>query len=661
MKLNNKFLIIILLTVLETFGLMVILLVGMQKITSMKEFQYKQGRMQLHLTETVNFVNNVNLYSVKMGTVYDDWDETLNKLEEDIKGLTDDDVLNQMPEVFQDVIKYIPNLWRSMKFPLANMSGEFKKLQDIPITDVENFYLVQYGIGGAKPFLVDQEHYQEISDTWRTISDLISNFRITASQMSELNEVAVADLEDLCRSEITAFARTAFIIAIIASIVLVTFVRITTGRITKRIMKVRDVSGNLKEKDFTVEIKANGSTEMRDLMNNMNSMIFELNGFLNTVKDAAAKAIDSGYKINESANSTAAATTQIDANIESITREFDQISQSVERSVQIIEEMNNQVDNLVMYNERQTKSVDDANRTVFEVAQTLRNMAEMAQDRARDAKEMNTLVADGDAKIKQSAQKLSKIEEQLSEISGIVKIINDIASQTNLLSMNAAIESAHAGEAGKGFSVVAAEIRSLAENTAANAKRIKLAIGDIVNTVTDASVAGGQASEAFGKVRINADQVVTSMEEISSGISHVDQQMDSIKEKTGETAQAAQEITGYSSKLAEKQRNVSDEVQSMNNRFAEAQNGIHEIKRGTSDIVSRITEVSANSNDSYQNMTDLEQILSEFKTQKETPAEESPEEEVIADAAEEMESTEEITVAEETLESVADITELEEL
>ncbi len=587
----------------------------MQRITTMKNFQYRQGRMQLHLTETVNFVNNINLYSVKIATVYDEWEEVYAKLEEDINYLTDKEGLNNLPVEFLDAIEYIPNLWRSMKFTLNHMSTEFEKLQAVPINDVENFYLIQYGIGGAKPFLIEEEHYSELNTIWRSISDLIKNLRVSSEQMSELNEFAVDELGELCMAKTYGFARMSIIIGLLASIVLVIFVRVITGRITKRIMKIRDISGNLKEKDFTVDVNPNGSSEMKDLMRNMNDMVSELNGFLLTVKETAARAIQSGYKITDSANSTAAATTQIDANIESITKEFDQISQSVEKSVQIIEEMNAQVDNLVLYNERQTKSVENANQTVMDAARTLSEISEMASLRARDAKEMNVLVADGDEKIKVSAKKLDEIKSQLSEIGNIVKLINDIASQTNLLSMNAAIESAHAGEAGKGFSVVAEEIRSLAENTAANAKRIKVAIGDIVSSVQDADVAGVQASEAFGKVRENANQVVQSMEDISDGINRIDSQMQNIKEKTDETAQAANEISGYSTKLVQKQRNVSDEVQSMNSLFLEAQNGIHEIRRGTADIVNRITEVSDNSNDSYENMNELKTILDEFKTQ----------------------------------------------
>ena len=596
------------------FGLMLLLLYGMQRITSMKDFQYRQGQMELHLTETVNFINNINLYSVDMTTVNDSWNAQVAKLEGDVNYLTNEKKLKSLPAGFQDATKYIPNLWKMLKFTIDHMNLEFEKLQNVPINDVEKFYLLKNGIGGSQSLMAEEEHYEEINTIWQAISVLNEDFRETTGMLSEKNAVAVEELGNHCIERSKGFARMAISVGLLASIILVVLLRTMTARIARRIENVRDISGKLKQKDFTVSIAPSGSNEMHDLMNNINDMVSELNDFLLVVKKTASKAISSGYQINDSANSTAAATTQIDANIESITKEFDMISKSVENSVKVIEEMNIQIGSLVDYNGNLTKSISEANDTVNEVAENLGRISKMAESRSSDALEMHELVADGDEKFNQTAKILNEITVQLKQISGVVKIINDIASQTNLLSMNAAIEAAHAGEAGLGFSVVAEEIRSLAESTTINAKKIRESITTIVQTVSDANTAYDEASEAFGKVRINADQVIDSMQEISGGIVQVDEQMKSIKNKTEETSVAADEINAFCEELANKQDYVSEEVISMNNLFAQAQSGIHEIKRGTSDIVHRITEVTENSKDSYKNMTNLENVLEEFKT-----------------------------------------------
>ena len=200
------------------------------------------------------------------------------------------------------------------------------------------------------------------------------------------------------------------------------------------------------------------------------------------------------------------------------------------------------------------------------------------------------------------------------EVKNIVTIINSVANKTNLLSMNAAIESAHAGEAGKGFGVVAGEIRSLAEETQKNAIRINDVVQNIVNSVYAANESSKEASVAFGKVSKQAESIITSLQEITSGIGRIDQQMHQIKDRTEETAEAADKINSYCGEISEKQLLVSKEVTSINDLFVDTTISIKKMRQGTEDITKRMKEVSNSSKDSYKNMTDLENILEEFKT-----------------------------------------------
>ena len=241
----------------------------------------------------------------------------------------------------------------------------------------------------------------------------------------------------------------------------------------------------------------------------------------------------------------------------------------------------------------------------------------MATERCRSAEEMHDFVADGDEKITSTANMLSLITQQLGEIHDVVTIINNVANQTNLLSMNAAIESAHAGEAGRGFSVVAEEIRKLAEETAKNAKRIKTVVNNIVSSVSEANKASADASNAFAKVSLHADQVINSLKEITERINNIGSQMDNIRSKNDETAVAAEKISSFCGELAEKQQSVSADVDYMNSLFLETRKDINQIKKDTGDIVTRIRVVSDTSKESYKNMTDLENILEQFKTNSE--------------------------------------------
>jgi methyl-accepting chemotaxis protein len=388
-------------------------------------------------------------------------------------------------------------------------------------------------------------------------------------------------------------------------------------KVLGKISILQDVTEDLANKDFTVDLEPAGSVEINNLMTNLNQMIDQLNDFFVIVKTTTSKAISSGYSINDSANSTAAATAEIDSNIEKINQQFDTITQIVKDTVAVITEMNIHVDTSVQNNNDQTVAIEDSNNAVNEVVNTLEFINEMANSRSKGAEEMYDLVADGDEKISSTTGILAQITSQLEEIKEVVTIINSVAEQTNLLSMNAAIESAHAGEAGKGFAVVAEEIRTLAEETADNAKRIAKAIGAIVSSVNEANITSSEASVAFSKVSAHSKVVIQSFKDITNGIGKIDSQMHQIKQKSGVTASAADKINSYCSDLANRQKDISDQVDSMNNQFVQAMLAIRQIKQGTENIVERMKVVSSSSKESYKNMTELENVLEGFKTKSE--------------------------------------------
>ena len=246
-------------------------------------------------------------------------------------------------------------------------------------------------------------------------------------------------------------------------------------------------------------------------MTNLNEMISQINDFFVIVKTTASKAISSGYQINDSANSTAAATSQIDERLDSINKEFESISNVVTQAMEAISQMNNHISILVDNSKTQNIALTESNEAVNEVVGTLENINDMSKKRTQSALEMKNYVQDGDEKISATKKLLNDINNKLDEVKNVVTIINSVANKTNLLAMNAAIESAHAGEAGKGFGVVAAEIRSLAEATQTNSVRISEVVQNIVNAVSLANDSSKEASVAFSKVSAQSEVIVSSL------------------------------------------------------------------------------------------------------------------------------------------------------
>lgn len=617
MKLSHKFSIIVLLTILEIFILTFMSLNGSKKMQEMKNLQYVQASTETQLSELINYLNRLDFWAFTAQNAYRDWEEKASELNDNFEALGNSKVLKEFSPEFRENIDALMNLWYLFKARFTEIEGFLKEIESFKFPMGYTTSFDTDGIRATAEKYPEEEDLQAILSDVEFIHEQMPAILKAENTLKKLNNTCGYDIVAQIEVEEGKFQLTLIITAILSSLILALTIAFVTGNISKRIVKVRDMTKTLADKDFTVSIKPNGSSEMTSLMENINNMVEEINNFFIIVKTTASKAISSGYSITDSANSTAAATNGIDTSIENITQEFEKISSAVSKAIMTISEMNNHIDTLVTHNSSQVVAIEDSNKSFDEAANTLQYINSMATERCRSAEEMHDFVADGDEKITSTANMLGLITQQLGEIHDVVTIINNVANQTNLLSMNAAIESAHAGEAGRGFSVVAEEIRKLAEETAKNAKKIKTVVNNIVSSVSEANKASADASNAFAKVSLHADQVINSLKEITERINNIGSQMDNIRTKNDETAVAAEKISAFCGELAEKQQSVSADVDYMNYLFLETRKDINQIKKDTGDIVTRIRVVSDTSKESYKNMTDLENILEQFKTNSE--------------------------------------------
>ena len=620
MKLNTKFSLILCGIILQVVLLASMCGYGFLQLNRLNEYQVVQTTLQTDMRDIVTLVNRVDSWSVDLSSVYDEEQKYLNSIIEKARFLSSD----------KNVAKFLSYEVRSgylefsggcnqMKTAISKFDAEIRKMQvKVPSLPADiRQDLNRFGIRMAAQKYRDNETVQEflqgVNIMHGEMPEFLRYVGVLTGDLTMLNHRAYAELE----GRKVFYLVFGIVVAILFSIVFCVVFFITTRKLVKGITVVSDMTGVLSNRDFTREIVPSGSKEVYSLMENVNNIIKELNDFFIVVKSTTSKAISAGYLITDSANSTAAASNEIDNNLNRITEEFSKISDSVVKTVNIISEMNYHVDTLVENNQKQTAAIDESNTAVNEAVNTLEYINQMAEDRTNSASEMTGLVADGDAKIALTGNLLAQVQQQLDEIKEIVTIIDTVAEQTNLLSMNAAIESAHAGEAGKGFAVVAEEIRNLAEETGENAATIAARIQGIISSVNQVNAASADASKAFSLVREHADSVVNSLREITSGVGKVDQEMKQIKQRSEDTAQAADQINTYCGTLATKQRTVSKEIDAINDMFLNARLGIKNIKAGTAGIVSKMQSVTTSSKENYKNMTELENILEDFKTKAE--------------------------------------------
>ena len=617
MKLNSKFSFIIIFTIVQSLILTLFSIMNLKRVQSVKDYQNMETKTEAQLSSIIDYLEKMDYWDFDIETAYTSFETQKKEIADSFNFLFENPIIDQFPESFTANLKQVKLTWLLIEEGLKPIEDILQKMEEMPLNPGVKANVKSFGVRETASLYEEDEQALELLNMTEEAHQQLRKTRLLYVQLMTLNQKSSSMIDEIIEEMEDSFLLITIVFAVITTIILSILILIVTTKVSKRIVRVKNMTTTLAEKDFTVSINPEGSEEMKLLMNNINNMVKQINEFFLLVKSTAKKALIAESSINKSAGSTAEASTIIDGSIDDINKKFSDTVAIINSTIGVIAEMNVHVDTLVQSNSVQTAAIENSNTAVSEVVKTLEYINKMAEERVKSAEEMHTYVADGDEKISATNEILNKVAQQLDEVYEVVTIINNVAEQTNLLSMNAAIESAHAGEAGKGFGVVAEEIRSLAEETAENADKISKVVNTIVDAVENANKSSQSAFEAFEKVSSHTDEIVKSLQEITGGIGKIDNQMQEIKLRSDETSSAADEMNRYCGELADKQKQVSFKVDNMNDVFFTAISSLHKIKEETSDIVHKMKNVTKASDENVRNLTELENVLEEFKTKEE--------------------------------------------
>jgi methyl-accepting chemotaxis protein len=217
--------------------------------------------------------------------------------------------------------------------------------------------------------------------------------------------------------------------------------------------------------------------------------------------------------------------------------------------------------------EQQASSLEETAASMEQLTATVKQNADNARQANQLAVTASGVALKGGSVVAEVVGTMGAINASSRKIVDIIGVIDGIAFQTNILALNAAVEAARAGEQGRGFAVVAAEVRNLAQRSAAAAKEIKTLIGDSVDKVEEGSKQVAQAGKTMDEIVDSVKRVTDIMAEItaasqeqSSGIEQVNQAITQMDQVTQQNAALVEEAAAAAASLQEQANNLSQAV-----------------------------------------------------------------------------------------------------
>jgi methyl-accepting chemotaxis protein len=416
---------------------------------------------------------------------------------------------------------------------------------------------------------------------------------------------------------VTRLTRVAIIIVAIAIIVAGGMTFVVSGYITKPIVNVANTLKDISEGegDLTKTIDVRSKDEIGDLGRYFNQTLEKIKALVITIKNQAVALFDIGNELASNMTETAAAINEITANIQSIKGRVINQSASVTETNATMEQITVNIDKLNGHVDRQGSSVAQSSSAIEEMLANIQSVTNTLVKNSANVKDLIDASEVGRTGLQEVAADIQEIARESEGLLEINAVMENIASQTNLLSMNAAIEAAHAGEAGKGFAVVADEIRKLAESSGEQSKTISTVLKKI--------------KDSIDKITKSTDSVLNKFEAIDGGVRTVSDQEENIRnameeqgegskqilEAIGQLNDATQMVKGGSKEMLEGSRQVIQESNNLELVTQEITNGMNEMATGADQINVAVNRVNAISGENKQNIDILVREVSKFKVE----------------------------------------------